>query len=257
MLGTALTVNVDDSTIADEMANGNYNLCTTKVTNMGDLFTRNTTFNADISSWDTSNVTNMEAMFLGASLFNKDISKWDTSNVTNMKEMFYAATAFNQDIGRWDTSMVENMQAMFSDAINFNQDIGSWDTKSVNNMIDMFYGTTVFNQDLTSWCVTNITSEPADFAFNSGLTGDNKPLWGTCGSPIYLDDNGVTIKSYDWGEIGDVGEIDGQEYVIISENELRERVKDPGNIYNVVTSKVTNMESAANSASVGISFKRR
>jgi len=61
-------------------------------------------------------------------------------------------------------------------------------------------------------------------------------------NPIYLDDNGVTIKSYDWGEVGDVGEIDGEEYVIISEYELRERVKDPGNIYNVVTSKVTNMD---------------
>ena len=53
-------------------------------------------------------------------------------------------------------------------------------------------------------------------------------------NPIYLDDNGVTIKSYDWGEVGDIGEIDGEEFVIISENELRERLKDPGNIYNVV-----------------------
>ena len=61
-------------------------------------------------------------------------------------------------------------------------------------------------------------------------------------NPIYLDENGVTIKSYDWGKVGDVGEIDGEEFVIISENELRERIKNGGDLYNVVTTKITNMD---------------
>jgi hypothetical protein len=61
-------------------------------------------------------------------------------------------------------------------------------------------------------------------------------------NPIYLDDNGVTIKSYDWGEVGDIGEIDGEEFVIISENELRERIKNSRDLYNVVTTKITNMD---------------
>ena len=61
-------------------------------------------------------------------------------------------------------------------------------------------------------------------------------------NPIYLDENGVTIKSYDWGEVGDIGEIDGEEFVIISENELRERIKNGGDLYNVVTTKITNMD---------------
>lgn len=61
-------------------------------------------------------------------------------------------------------------------------------------------------------------------------------------NPIYLDDNGVTIKSYDWGEVGDTGDIDGEEFIIISESELRERIKNGGDLFNVVTSKVTNMD---------------
>ena len=41
-----------------------------------------TSFNGDISSWDTSNVTDMKGMFSGATAFNQDIGSWDTSNVT-------------------------------------------------------------------------------------------------------------------------------------------------------------------------------
>lgn len=61
-------------------------------------------------------------------------------------------------------------------------------------------------------------------------------------NPIYLDENGVTIKSYEWGEVGDTGDIDGEEFIIISESELRERIKNGGDLFNVVTSKVTNMD---------------
>ena len=37
-----------------------------------------------------------------------------------------------------------------------------------------------FNQVLSDRCVTNIFSEPYNFATNSALTNANKPLWGTC-----------------------------------------------------------------------------
>ena len=33
-------------------------------------------------------------------------------------------------------------------------------------------------------------------------------------SPIYIDSNGVTIKAYDWAIIGDIGEVDGIEYML-------------------------------------------
>ena len=85
---------VDNSTIAGQIANNNVNLCTTKVTDMDGLFNNNSSFNTDISFWDTTAVTNMRNMFFGASIFNQNIGSWDTSNVTNMEEMFNVAREF-------------------------------------------------------------------------------------------------------------------------------------------------------------------
>jgi surface protein len=176
---------VDDSTIAGQIANSNVNLCTTLVTDMNKLFLGNSSFNSDISFWDTSNVTDMTDMFYGAEAFNQDIGSWNTSSVRTMVNMFYGAEAFNQDIGSWDTSSVTNMNGMFLFASAFNQDISSWNTSNVTDMSNMFTGATSFNQNLKNWCVSNISffSNSNQIAESSNFTEANIPIWGTC--PAY------------------------------------------------------------------------
>ena len=72
-------------------------------------------------NWDTSLVEDMSGYtgsayqgFGAKSTFNGDISKWNTEKVTNMKDMFYEASAFNQDIGSWNTAQVTDMRYMFN-----------------------------------------------------------------------------------------------------------------------------------------------
>nr|WP_321411038.1 BspA family leucine-rich repeat surface protein [uncultured Allomuricauda sp.] len=131
---------------------------TSSVTDMGGMFSDASSFNGDISGWDTSSVTNMKYMFQGATTFNQDLSDWDTSSVEGMRSMFYEATTFNQDLSDWDTSSVEGMRSMFNGATTFNQDLSDWDTSKVTDMRDMFSGATSFNGDLSGWDTSSVTN---------------------------------------------------------------------------------------------------
>ena len=68
----------------------------------------------------------MNRMFVGASSFNGNVSGWDTSSVTNMNHMFFRASSFNGNVSGWDTSSVTNMNSMFDGASSFNQNLGEW-----------------------------------------------------------------------------------------------------------------------------------
>ena len=155
---------------------------TSNVKYMRYMFNFASAFNQPIGGWDTSNVTDMYMMFSNASAFNGNIGGWDTSNVTNMSYMFASADLFNGNIGGWETSKVVNMKGMFYGASSFNQDIGGWDTLNVTDMSYMFYYALAFNQDLSGWCVTKITSEPGlfDAGASSWELESWRPVWGTC-----------------------------------------------------------------------------
>nr|WP_321412417.1 BspA family leucine-rich repeat surface protein [uncultured Allomuricauda sp.] len=151
---------------------------TSNVTDMGGMFSGATSFNGDISGWNTASVTNMSFMFGEATSFNGDISGWDTSNVTTMEDMFVDATSFNGDISGWDTSSVTDMRSMFSYATSFNGDIGDWVTSSVTDMSLMFVDATSFNGDISGWDTSSVTVMNDMF---SGATSFNKDIssWNT------------------------------------------------------------------------------
>jgi len=170
--GVTYTV-VDNTSIITEIANGNYNLCTTKVTDMSGLFKDDETFNSDIGFWDTSNVTNMLNLFSGATSFNKDINNWDVSNVQDMGYLFNRASSFNKPIDKWNVGNVTAVYNMFQGATSFNQSIGSWDVSRIVNMEYMFTEASSFNQPIGDWNIGEVTSIRAMFkdasSFNQNL----------------------------------------------------------------------------------------
>ena len=115
---------------------------TSLVTNMNGCTTTSESYCASSSS-------SFHRMFNGKSSYNGDISKWDTSGVTNMQYMFYSATSFNQPIGSWDTSKVTSMRYMFYFATSFNHYVGDWDTSSLSSYSYVFNSATSFQAKYT------------------------------------------------------------------------------------------------------------
>ena len=145
-------------------------------------FGEKSTFDGDISKWDTGKVTTMYFMFYKASAFNQDIGNWNTAQVTRMDAMFRGASAFNQDIGSWNTEKVTSMYDMFAYTSAFNQDIGGWNTAQVTYMYYMFNSASAFNHDISSWTGTaattaqsnmfsDATAFQAKFACTNAVTG--------------------------------------------------------------------------------------
>ena len=169
---------------------------TSSVSSMSEMFRGTTSFNGNIGSWDTSSVSSMDSMFSDVTAFNANISAWNTSSVRYMNGMFTSSSNFNQDISNWDTSNVINMSFMFNNAASFNQGIGKWNTSNVSEMTAMFNSAIIFNQDLSSWCVSQL-STPEGFSYNSALVADNLPNWGQpcnsgSGKIIYMP---ITIEN--------------------------------------------------------------
>ncbi|MGA9147044.1 MAG: BspA family leucine-rich repeat surface protein, partial [Candidatus Nanopelagicales bacterium] len=163
-----LTGTTDLSSTFDGASSFNTNISswdTSAVTSMGGMFAFATSFNQPLVSaadqWSTESVTSLYAMFQGASSFNQDVSSWDTSNVDNTAYAFNGASAFNEDLSSWDTSNVTDMASMFAGATTYDQPMtttpGGWNTSRVTNFGGMFSEARAFNQDLSSWDTGSVT----------------------------------------------------------------------------------------------------
>lgn len=61
-------------------------------------------------------------------------------------------------------------------------------------------------------------------------------------NPIYLAQNGVTIKAFDWAIVGDKGIVNGKEYKIITREELDQIIKSEGDYSLICTSKISSLK---------------
>ena len=158
-------------------------------------------------NWDTSRITNMDGKvdsefvgFGGRSSFNGDLSNWNTAQVMTMNYMFAKAAQFNQDISKWDTSKVREMNNMFNEAVSFNQKIGRWNTSQVTNMVDMFNGALEFNQYVYTWKGLASTSLQTNMflgakAFKSKYSCTD-PIHGPASSCTCLSNHCVTDETF-------------------------------------------------------------
>jgi len=150
---------------------------TSKVTSMNSMFNSASAFNQDLNDWDTSNVLYMQNMFKDASAFNGNISSWNTSKVTTIDSMFLDALSFNQSLNDWDTSKVTVMDYAFRDAPVFNGNISKWNTSKVTTMKGLFINTD-FNQDLNDWDTSKVTDMNNMFRYAYAFNG-NISNWDT------------------------------------------------------------------------------
>jgi len=60
-------------------------------------------------------------------------------------------------------------------------------------------------------------------------------------SPVYLDDNGVTVKAREWANIGDTGIINSITYTVVDRDLLEAMISSDEDISKVCTTKITSM----------------
>lgn len=127
---------------------------------MKGAFYEATSFNIDLSTWDTGKVINLVTTFYGATNFNGNVSTWNTESVTNMNQVFSGASSFNGDLSNWDTSLNMNLWNSFTNAHSFvGIGLETWNVSNCNQAWDLFTNATSLNVDLSSWNVQQFIAE--------------------------------------------------------------------------------------------------
>ena len=217
-----------------------------------------TTFNKNLSAWNTGAATDMSNMFNGCSIFNTSLAtnntnNWNVSSVSLMTSMFEGAAAFNQPIGNWTTSDLTNLNNTFKDAVQFNQNIGNgsnWITTKVTNMAGTFSRTTdsssaayvaatsAFNQDISTWHTSNVENMSNMF---HGATGFNRTINTNTGSSYWVTEKVTTMESMFEGavifnktcELWDTSNVETMKNMFKGARVYNQRMVTNTNIWNV------------------------
>jgi len=79
-------------------------------------------------------------------------------------------------------------------------------------------------------------------SFTNGSSGISNPE-SICDAdnPVYIADNGITIKAKEWAKTGATGTIEGLIYTVVDEEMLREMLANEKDVSTIATTKVTDM----------------
>jgi surface protein len=101
------------------------------------------------------------------SSFNSDISNWNTSNVKFIKSMFYHSQ-FNHDISNWNIDNVKDISSMFESS-NITE-IPKWDYFKIDKIKNVFLNCNQLTEKLPEWYQFNhINGEERINAWNKFL----------------------------------------------------------------------------------------
>jgi surface protein len=136
-----------------------------------------TTFNNDLTTWDTSGITSTASMFLNNASFtgtgvNVDLRNWNTSNITDMSNMFNTCQSLITSVSGWDTSKVTNMSGLFYDTRSWHgSGLETWNTSNVTNMSNMFQmiGGRGPNANLSGWDTGRVTNMSNMFSSTNNI----------------------------------------------------------------------------------------
>ena len=57
----------------------------------------------------------------------------------------------------------------------------------------------------------------------------NNVIYSELDNPVYLDDNGVTVKAKEWAEVGMTGQLNGVTYIVANREMLEDMIDEFGN----------------------------